>query len=115
MNGKRILVCLFNLELKEDEKIRQLNSMFWNLSSLKQEVFKFLVEHLARVIALSEKNKMNVGNIGVIFAPMLFDYSDALGGESPNRASTLFSRGGANLSGLEIYKQSTVFLVNIDV
>lgn len=83
--------------------------MFWNQTPQKQDVFKYLIQHLTKVVELSNVNKMNVSNIGVIFAPMLFDYAEALSGESTNRASTmLFSKSGG-LNGLEIYKQSTVF------
>ncbi|KAG9314701.1 hypothetical protein JVU11DRAFT_5510 [Chiua virens] len=52
--------------------ISQMRSKIRRLPGIHRETLRAIVEHLARVAALSEKNKMDVRNLAIVFGTVIF-------------------------------------------
>lgn len=60
--------------------IAQMRSKIRRLPAIHRETLRAIVEHLARVAALSEKNKMDVRNLAIVFGTVIFGEEDILKG-----------------------------------
>lgn len=53
-----------------------MRSKIRRLPVIHRETLRAIVEHLARVAALSEKNKMDVRNLAIVFGTVIFGEED---------------------------------------
>lgn len=61
------------LELSESEKrLSQIQELISSMPKPNQDTLRYLLEHLCRVIAHSEENRMTPHNLGIVFGPTLF-------------------------------------------
>ncbi|KAJ7042609.1 hypothetical protein C8F04DRAFT_83781 [Mycena alexandri] len=70
-----------------------LRSKIRRLPPVHQATLKALVEHLARVVALSDKNKMDAKNLAIVFGGVVFGEDD-------------IAKGGADLLTIQTWKDS---------
>lgn len=56
--------------------IAQMRSKIRRLPAIHRETLRAIVEHLARVAANSEKNKMDVRNLAIVFGTVIFGEED---------------------------------------
>lgn len=68
-----------------------LRSKIRRLPPVHQATLKALVEHLARVVALSDKNKMDAKNLAIVFGGVVFGEDD-------------IAKGGADLLTIQTWK-----------
>lgn len=53
-----------------------MRSKIRRLPTIHRETLRAIVEHLARVAAFSEKNKMDVRNLAIVFGTVIFGEED---------------------------------------
>lgn len=78
-----------------------IRSRIRRLPSVHQATLKAIVEHLARVAAHNDKNKMNASNLAIVFAAVLF------GEDEQPKAVDLLTVGNLKVSPLETFSSST--------
>ncbi|KAH0838640.1 hypothetical protein J3R83DRAFT_6965 [Lanmaoa asiatica] len=60
----------------DSSPIAQMRSKIRRLPAIHRETLRAIVEHLARVAAFSEKNKMDVRNLAIVFGTVIFGEED---------------------------------------
>ncbi|KAF8557363.1 RhoGAP-domain-containing protein [Imleria badia] len=60
----------------DPSSIAQMRSKIRRLPAIHRETLRAIVEHLSRVAAFSEKNKMDVRNLAIVFATVIFGEED---------------------------------------
>ena len=64
--------ALLNLIAVEQNHFSQMRSKIRRLPTIHRETLRTIVEHLARVAARSEKNKMDIKNLAIVFSNVIF-------------------------------------------
>jgi Rho GTPase-activating protein 12/27 len=86
-----------------------LRSKMRRLPSVHQATLKAILEHLARVVSLSEKNKMDAKNVAIVFGSVIFGEdempkgSDILSVQSW-KVSHLFTPNGTSNDVLDLHR-----------
>ncbi|KAM5289010.1 rho GTPase-activating protein 9 isoform 2-T2 [Ctenodactylus gundi] len=57
---------------KPEQCLSQVQELIGSMPKPNQDTLRFLLEHLCRVIAHSDKNRMTPHNLGIVFGPTLF-------------------------------------------
>lgn len=63
---------MLTLTVVEQNQISQMRSKIRRLPAIHRETLRAVVEHLARVAARSEKNKMDIKNLAIVFNNVIF-------------------------------------------
>ena len=63
-------------QVRDPSSIALMRSKIRRLPAIHRETLRAIVEHLARVAAFSEKNKMDVRNLAIVFGTVIFGEED---------------------------------------
>ncbi|KAF6117405.1 Rho GTPase activating protein 9 [Phyllostomus discolor] len=58
--------------LESEQRLSQIRELIVSLPKPNHDTLRYLLEHLCRVIAHSDKNRMTPHNLGIVFGPTLF-------------------------------------------